>query len=107
MLRPLFHYGIHFLIPIAIALIFYKEQRGRAMLILLMGIVIDVDHLGADPVFDARRCSINFHLLHTYWAIAIYFGMLFFTKTRLFGIALLIHILADTVDCWLLRLQTE
>jgi hypothetical protein len=37
-----------------------------------------------------------------YWAIAAYFLLLFFKKTRIFGIAFLIHILADTVDCYLM-----
>lgn len=71
-------------------------------MILLAGIILDLDHLWADPIFDPSRCSINFHPLHTYWAIASYFLLLFFSKTRVLGIAFLIHILADTVDCYLM-----
>lgn len=77
------------------------------MLILLAGIAIDLDHLLADPIFDPNRCSIDFHPLHGYWAIAVYTSLLFFKRTRIIGIALLIHILADVTDCWLLGLETN
>lgn len=102
MYRLIIHYGIHFLLPVAIGFLFFKENRGMIILILLAGIVIDADHLLARPVFDAGRCSINFHPLHTYWAIAVYVALLLFKQSRIFGIALLIHILADCMDCWLI-----
>ena len=102
MLRFLIHYGIHFLVPIAIGLLFFKKHRGNAIVILLAAILIDIDHVFADPIFDPNRCSIGFHPLHSYWAIGVYFTLLFFKKTRIFGIALLIHILADLTDCYLL-----
>ncbi len=102
MIRFFVHYGIHFIVPIAIGLFFFKRQSTKVILILLAGIVIDVDHLWADPIFDPERCSIGFHLLHSYWAIAIYFGLLFFKKTWIFGLALLIHIFADVMDCFLM-----
>ncbi|WP_373517200.1 DUF6122 family protein [Pricia sp.] len=102
MLRFTVHYGIHFLVPIAIGLLFFKERRLKVTLILLAGIVIDVDHLWADPIFDSGRCSIGFHPLHSYWAIAVYLGLLFFKKTWIFGLALLIHIVADSMDCFLM-----
>lgn len=102
MLRFCMHYGIHFILPIIIGLFFFKEHRLKIILILLAGIVLDLDHLWADPIFDPDRCSINFHPLHQYWAIIGYFILLFFSKTRIFGIAFLIHILADTVDCYLM-----
>lgn len=100
--RFIIHYGIHILVPIAIGILFYKEHRLRVILILLAAFLIDLDHLLANPIFDPNRCSINFHPLHSYWAIAVYFGFLFFKKTRLIGIGLLVHILADFTDClWL------
>ncbi|MEP0213723.1 MAG: DUF6122 family protein [Cellulophaga sp.] len=99
MLRFCLHYGIHFIVPILIGYFFYKEQRSRAIIILLAAILIDLDHLLATPIFEANRCSINFHPLHTYWAMVVYIGLLFFKKTRIFGIALLLHMLADIVDC--------
>ena len=102
MLRFFIHYGIHFLVPIAVAMLFYKEQQKKAILILLSAIIIDVDHLLANPIFDPNRCSIDFHPLHSYWAIGIYIALLFFKKSRIFGVALLIHILADIADCFLI-----
>lgn len=102
MFRFIIHYGIHFLVPIAIGLLFFKDNRLKVIVILLAGIAIDVDHFWADPIFDPDRCSIEFHFLHSYWAIAVYFGLLFFRKTWIFGLALLIHIFADAVDCFLL-----
>ncbi len=107
MLRIFIHYGIHFLVPIVIAFLFFKENRNRAMVILLSAILIDLDHLLANPIFDPNRCSIAFHPLHSYWAILLYFGLLFFKRTRIFGIALLIHIFADLVDCSLIGIQFE
>ncbi|ASV28897.1 DUF6122 family protein [Maribacter cobaltidurans] len=103
MLRFILHYGIHFVVPILIAFFFFKEHRLKVSLILLAGILLDVDHLLADPIFDADRCSIGFHPLHTYWAIAVYFLMLFWKTTRIWGIAFLIHMIADLTDCLFIR----
>ncbi len=77
------------------------------ILILLSGILIDLDHLLANPIFDSQRCSIDYHPLHSYWAIAIYITLLLFKKTRLLSIAFIIHIVADLADCWLLALQSK
>jgi len=104
MLRFCIHYGIHFIVPIVIGYFFFKDYKLKAIVILLAAIVIDVDHLFASPIFDPNRCSINFHPLHSYFAIAIYFSFLFFKKTRIYGIALLIHILADIADCLFIKL---
>jgi len=102
MLQPLIHYGIHFGLPLAIALIFFKPIWWKAYGIMLLGMLIDFDHLLADPIFDPNRCSINFHPLHSYYAIAAYIIMLLPKKTRLLGIGLVIHILADSADCGLM-----
>jgi hypothetical protein len=34
--------------------------------------IVDVDHLLADPIYDPNRCSIGFYPLHTTPAIVIY-----------------------------------
>ncbi|WP_419211020.1 DUF6122 family protein [Maribacter sp. X9] len=99
MVRFIAHYGIHFIVPLFVAFHFYKGNRMWAALILLLGIVIDIDHLLATPIFAPNRCSIAFHPLHSYWAILIYILLFTIKKTRIIGLALLIHILADTVDC--------
>ncbi len=102
MTRELLHYGIHFALPLIIGFLIFKEHRWKVILILLSGILIDADHFLASPVFDPNRCSIDFHPLHSYWAIGLYVILLIPPKTRLWGLALLIHIFADTVDCLLI-----
>ncbi|SFU56049.1 hypothetical protein SAMN05216480_10796 [Pustulibacterium marinum] len=99
MLRIFVHYGIHFLIPFVVAFIFYRKTFQISIFILLAGILIDIDHLFANPIFDPNRCSIGFHPLHSYVAIALYILLLLFSKTRIFGLALIIHIIADVCDC--------
>lgn len=102
MIKPIIHYGIHFIVPLLVALWFYKPKWLKAYLIMLCGLLIDLDHLLATPMFDPNRCSINFHPLHSYYAIAIYILLLFPKKTRLLGLGLVIHIIADMADCALL-----
>lgn len=103
MYRPIIHYGIHFGLPLLIALLFYKNNWKKAFGIMLLGMLIDLDHLLATPVFSPNRCSINFHPLHTYYAIGVYILLSLPKKTRLIGLGLVIHILADTTDCWLMN----
>lgn len=62
--------------------------------------LVDVDHLLASPIFSENRCSINFHPLHSNYAIFGYTFLLFFSKTRLIAIGLLLHMLTDLTDCW-------
>lgn len=99
MIQTIAHYGCHFLLPLAIALVFYKANWKHAYLLMLLGMLIDLDHLLATPIFDSNRCSVNFHPLHTYYALAVYILLLFPKKTRLIGLGLVIHMIADTVDC--------
>lgn len=101
MLQPVIHYGSHFFLPLIVALIWYKPHWKTAYIIMLCGMLIDLDHLLATPIFSANRCSINFHPLHSYYAICLYIVFLFFRKTRLLGLGLVIHIISDTIDCWL------
>ena len=69
---------------------------------MLSAFIIDLDHLLANPIFDPNRCSVNFHPLHSYYAIVIYLILLIPKKTRLFGLGLVAHIMADTADCLLM-----
>ncbi|TDU34354.1 hypothetical protein BXY82_2672 [Gelidibacter sediminis] len=102
MLQSIIHYGIHFGMPLAVAFLFFKSAWKRAFLIMIATMIIDLDHLLAVPLFDSGRCSINFHPLHTYYAMVIYVGLLFFRKTRLIGLGLVIHMIADATDCWMM-----
>ena len=99
MLQTFAHYGCHFFLPLIVALIWYKSNWKIAFLIMLSGMWIDLDHLLANPIFDPNRCSINFHPLHSYYALGLYILLLFPKKTRLIGLGLVIHIIADVVDC--------
>ncbi len=99
MLQTFAHYGSHIFIPLAVALVWYKSNWKIAFLIMFSGMWIDLDHLVANPIFDSNRCSINFHPLHTYYALALYIILMLPRKTRLIGLGLVIHIIADAVDC--------
>ena len=102
MLQTFVHYGIHFGFPLIIALLFFKTHWLKAYGIMILGMLIDLDHLLANPIFAPNRCSINFHPLHSYYAIFVYLLLLLPKQTRLIGLGLTIHIIADTADCWLM-----
>lgn len=95
------HYGFHFIVPIAIAFFFFKERWKLVSLIFIATMLVDLDHLLATPVFDVNRCSINFHPLHSYIAIGLYLIFCFVKKVRAIAIGLLLHMLADFIDCFL------
>ena len=99
MVQFIAHYGCHVFLPLVVALIWYRPNWIFAYFIMLAGFLIDIDHVLATPMFSPNRCSINFHPLHSYYAIALYIVLLFPKKTRLIGLGLVIHIIADLVDC--------
>ncbi|MBV1888304.1 MAG: hypothetical protein KUG51_03340, partial [Urechidicola sp.] len=94
-LKFITHYGLHFIAPAFIVLFFFRKQWLKVYVVFLLTMLVDLDHLLATPIFDSNRCSINFHPLHSYLAIIIYVVGLFFKKTRIIAIGLLLHILAD------------
>lgn len=95
------HYGLHLVVPFFIAFLLFRKQWKTVYIIFLLSMLVDLDHLLANPIFDKNRCSINFHPLHSYIAIVIYFIGLFFKKTRILCFALLFHMLTDFIDCYL------
>ena len=99
MLQSIAHYGCHFLLPLGIALLFFKSNWKYAFLVMVAGILIDIDHLLATPIFDPNRCSIGFHPLHSSFAILFYVFLCIPKKSRLVGLGLVIHIIADVADC--------
>jgi hypothetical protein len=99
MVQGVVHYGIHFLVPFMVVLLFYKKQWLKSYAVVLSTFVIDLDHFLATPFFDSQRCSIDFHLLHSYAAIGVYLCLLVPSRTRLVGMGLGIHIIADLCDC--------
>ena len=93
------HLALHFIVPLLVALLFFSENLKLSYLAMMLTMLVDLDHLLASPIYDANRCSIGFHPLHQYWFIAIYLVMSFFSKTRLIGVGLIIHMSLDALDC--------
>ena len=54
MLQQLIHYGSHLLIPGLIAWVFFRNNWKVAWLIMIATMLVDLDHLLADPVFQAN-----------------------------------------------------
>ncbi len=108
------HIALHFLIPLLVAGLFYRQMWRSALLWMLAAFVIDLDHLLADPIYDPERCSIGFHPLHSEFALVGYAILLLVSlphkmADRLFGeyrrraslfvFGLWIHIVLDAIDC--------
>ena len=102
MLQFVVHYSLHFLFPGLLAYLLFRDNWKRAWLVLIATMIVDLDHLLAEPIFDPGRCSIEYHVLHSYWAIACYFVLLIFPKMRIVALGLLFHMLTDTIDCWMM-----
>jgi len=120
MLQSFIHYFLHLGFPFFIAYGFFRNDWKKVYLILLATMLVDLDHLVADPIFQANRCSINYHPLHTYYAMIGwcsinyhplhtyyamigYFVLLFFSKPfNIIGIGLLFHMFTDLTDCMIM-----
>lgn len=100
MTQTLIHYFFHLGMPLIVAYVFFRNDYKKAYLILLVTMLVDLDHLLATPIFSPNRCSINFHPLHTYYAMAVYVSMLLLPNPyKIIGLGLLLHILTDLNDC--------
>ena len=99
MFNPVLHIGLHLLVPGLIAVLFFQYRWKHAWLVMILTMVVDLDHLLACPIYAPNRCSINFHPLHSYAAILLYFIMAAFPKSRLIGLGLLLHMGIDLTDC--------
>ncbi|MCF6288824.1 MAG: DUF6122 family protein [Proteobacteria bacterium] len=95
------HILLHFIIPFLVAKIFATKKWLKVYLIMIATMVVDLDHLLAEPIYDATRCSIGFHPLHTFIPIGLYVVLCFIPKIRYIGIGLLIHMFLDSIDCQL------
>jgi hypothetical protein len=95
------HYTLHFLFPGLIAWLFFRDHWKKAWIIMLGTMIVDLDHLLADPVFEAGRCSIGYHPLHSYYAIGGYGIMFLFSKLRIVATGLLLHMATDFLDCFI------
>lgn len=109
LVRTLVHYGLHFVFPLVIALLWPRRRWTVVYLLLLSTMLIDVDHLLARPIFDPNRCSVGTHLLHSYPMIGLYVVMLFLPYERwgwpwwlrVLAVGLTLHILTDWQDFYL------
>ena len=97
------HYSLHFVAPMILAYFFFKERWFRVYIIFIATTLIDLDHLLATPIYEKCRCSIGFHPLHSYVAIVLYVALLGHRKSRVLGIGLILHIVADAIDCLLME----
>jgi len=97
----MFHISLHFIIPAIITALFFRKDWKKSYIIMISTIIVDLDHLLANPIYDPTRCSINFHPLHGFIPILIYFIISFIPKTRYIGIGLIIHMILDSIDCML------
>ncbi len=95
----MFHIALHFIIPALIVVAFYRKHWKVVYVVLISTMLVDLDHLVADPIYDAARCSIGFHPLHKIWFVCLYVVLCFIPKTRLVGIGLSVHMALDSIDC--------
>ena len=91
--------ALHFTVPLVLALGFYRKAWPLSYGLMLAGLLIDLDHLLASPIYDPGRCSIGFHPLHTPVPVLIYGLLLLHPKTRIVGLGLVVHIALDAIDC--------
>lgn len=105
--RHSMHYGCHLLVPFLLGKCFWKEHWWKASWIMVATMLIDLDHLLADPIFDPNRCSLGYHPLHTLWAAALYTGLLLIPnwKWRAIAVGCLWHLATDGIDCYLMHYQ--
>ncbi len=93
------HILLHGLVPLALSFGFYRQKWLLAFGLMMLGMLIDIDHLLAVPIYDPNRCSIGFHPLHEIFPIGVYIALFAHEKTRLLGLGLCIHIALDLIDC--------
>ncbi|MBT3279736.1 MAG: hypothetical protein HN909_04575 [Phycisphaerales bacterium] len=98
--RHTVHYGFHFVVPFLIAWWLWRDRWRVAGAIMAATILIDLDHLLADPIFDPSRCSLGFHPLHTIWAAGAYAALLAVPswKVRVAAVGCLWHLATDGID---------
>ncbi len=99
---------IHLVASLALWLFFYgledkylkRNFNKRAVLIqILLANLIDLDHLFSFPIYDAGRCSINNHFLHSIFMFAFY-ALGLFSRYRYFFVSLSLHLIIDFFGCF-------
>ena len=111
------HIALHFIVPAIVAVAIDRDRWLGIWFVLVATMLVDVDHLIADPIYDPNRCSIGFHPLHSAPAIVAYAAMFVgpvavrrmkalredgvLRVVTLIGLGLLLHMALDGIDCWL------
>ena len=99
MIGTTIHLLLHGLVPGVVARVFFQSRWKWAWFVLCATMLVDLDHLLADPIFDSSRCSIGFHQLHSGPAILVYAILFWVPALRLVSTWLLIHMGLDGIDC--------
>lgn len=99
-IKEILHYFLHLIFPVFIAKVFFRDKWRKAYFLLLATMLVDLDHIFADPIFDADRSSVGFHPLHTFPMTILYFLGIIFLKNnyRIIAIGLFFHMLTDFQD---------
>lgn len=95
------HIVLHIAVPALVVALFFRRDWGKSYLVMIGTMLVDLDHLLANPIYDPERCSIGFHPLHSIWLIAFYFALCFPKQSRYIGIGLMVHMVLDSIDCQL------
>ncbi|MDI6741864.1 MAG: DUF6122 family protein [Smithella sp.] len=98
------HLMLHFTVPVVLAKFAFPDKWKSISLVMVSTMLVDLDHFLANPVFDPLRCSIGFHPLHSYYAIAVYLLMFVVPQLRFVALGLLIHMGLDGLECLRLAL---
>lgn len=93
------HLALHFVVPAVVVSMFYRNSWKKAYGLMIATMLVDLDHLLANPIYDPGRCSVGFHPLHEWWFIVFYVALCFVPKVRVIGIGLVIHMALDAIDC--------
>lgn len=93
------HILLHFIVPAVVAVFFFRKRVAVAVLVMYATMLVDLDHLVAEPVYDPLRCSLGFHPFHQTWLFAVYALLALVPKSRLIGLGLCIHMVLDGIDC--------
>jgi hypothetical protein len=94
------HYFLHYGFPFALGFLFFRDDWLKVSLILVATMLVDLDHLLSTPIFQADRCSIGSHYLHSPYVMVVYGVLLFLRRPlNIIGLGLLLHMLTDLIDC--------
>ena len=96
------HLAMHFLTPAVLTAVFFRKSWRITYFLMIATMLVDVDHLFADTIYEPNRCSIGFHPLHELWFVLFYIALFFIPKMpklRLIAVGLTVHMALDAIDC--------